>query len=99
MQVLSGQENIPAMEPPAKQPRLHEPCSFRIKLLNENATPPKRGSTLAAGYDMSRCGHSSAEQQQLTAVMLSTVTPCTLLLARSPFIICYLTACDPVLCC
>jgi hypothetical protein len=49
-------------EPPAKQQRLQhpqpqaeQPASFRVKLLSEAATPPKRGSTGAAGYDLARC--------------------------------------------
>jgi hypothetical protein len=54
MQVLTAQENIPSMEPPAKQPRLQQQCSFKVKLLNEHAQAPKRGSALAAGYDLSR---------------------------------------------
>jgi hypothetical protein len=54
MQVLSAQENLPSMEPPAKQPRLQQQCSFKVKLLNEHAQAPKRGSALAAGYDLSR---------------------------------------------
>jgi hypothetical protein len=61
--VLSSSENLPvastaheagAMEPPTKQPRLEQPSSFKIKLLNEHAQPPKRGSALAAGYDLFR---------------------------------------------
>jgi len=61
--VLSSSENLPvgtkhetaaAMEPPAKQPRLEQPCSLKVKLLNEHATPPKRGSAAAAGYDLCR---------------------------------------------
>jgi hypothetical protein len=54
MQVLNAQENLPSMEPPAKQPRLQQQCSFKVKLLNEHAQAPKRGSALAAGYDLSR---------------------------------------------
>lgn len=53
MQVLSAQENLPSMEPPAKQPRLQQQCSFKVKLLNQHAQAPKRGSALAAGYDLS----------------------------------------------
>lgn len=62
--VLSSSENLPvsstkdsaaaaAMEPPSKQPRL-EQNSFKVKLLNEHATAPRRGSAAAAGYDLCR---------------------------------------------
>lgn len=54
MSVLSAQENLPAMEPPTKVPRLQQTHSFKVKLLNEHATAPKRGSELAAGYDLAR---------------------------------------------
>jgi hypothetical protein len=54
MQVLNAQENLPSMEPPAKQPRLQQQSSFKVKLLNKHAQAPKRGSALAAGYDLSR---------------------------------------------
>lgn len=59
MQVLaSGLENVApsagSMEPPAKQARLHATESFRVQRIREDATLPKRGSSKAAGYDISR---------------------------------------------
>jgi dUTPase len=68
--VLMSRENLPlsstnqdaaALEPPSKQARLLEqPCSFKVKLLNEHAKPPQRGSEAAAGYDLFRCDHRIA---------------------------------------
>lgn len=63
--VLCSSENLPStttpaqdaaamMEPPTKQPRLQQQCSFKVKLLNEHAKAPQRGSAAAAGYDLFR---------------------------------------------
>lgn len=63
--VLSSSENLQpaastkqgaaaAMEPPSKQPRLEQPSTFKVKLLNEDAKAPQRGSAAAAGYDLCR---------------------------------------------
>ena len=74
--VLSSSENLPvggtaaaaqqgaanSMEPPTKQPRLEQPASFKVKLLNEHAQPPKRGSALAAGYDLFRWEAATADR-------------------------------------
>eukprot|EP00879_Flechtneria_rotunda_P004892 GHRR01005166.1.p1 GENE.GHRR01005166.1~~GHRR01005166.1.p1 ORF type:complete len:179 (+),score=52.24 GHRR01005166.1:113-649(+) len=59
MQVLSAQENLHVMEPPAKQPRLQQQqqSRFVVKLLNSDAVVPKRGSQHAAGYDLSSAEH------------------------------------------
>lgn len=50
----AGKAAAASMEPLSKQPRLEQqqPCSFQVKLLNEHAKAPQRGSSAAAGYDL-----------------------------------------------
>ncbi|GAY54850.1 hypothetical protein CUMW_159940 [Citrus unshiu] len=59
-----GQQNgsLEVKEPSAKIPKLHQngvehdntSSLLRVKKLSEKAVLPKRGSPLAAGYDLSR---------------------------------------------
>ena len=44
---------VRAADPIAKMPRMDASFSLKVKLLSEFATLPKRGSALAAGYDLS----------------------------------------------